>query len=144
MTFDVSRFELDETAVYTVLNAKGDDDLIGADGMNPVQIVLYGSGSVQAVKAMHKAGLQAQLRMQALLRGKVDKDAAAAADAEQVQKLVACTKEIINFPIAPVDLYSNPKLGYITKGVIKFLDEDANFAKAATGNSPSTSGSSPT
>ncbi len=141
MTFDITKFELEETAIYTVQNAKGDDDLIGADGINPVTIELYGSGSRQMVKALHKAGMQAQLRMQALFRGKVDKRAAEAADAEMVEKLVACTKAIYNFPVEPAVLYANPKLGYITKGVIKFLDDDGNFTKGSPTISVSTSGS---
>jgi len=144
MEFDVSKYELEETAIHTVQNAKGDDDLIGADGVNPVTIELYGSGSRQAVKALHKAGQQAQLRLQALFRGKVDKRAAEDADAEMVEKLVACTKAINNFPVLAGDLYANPKLGYITKGVIKFLEDDSNFAKGSSVNSPSTSASSPT
>lgn len=140
--FDVSAYELDETATLTVQNAKGDDDLIGADGVNPVTIDLYGSGSRQAVKALHKAGQQAQLRLQALFRGKVDKRAAEAADAEMVEKLTACTRVINNFPVEPAALYANTKLGYITKQVIKFLDADENFAKGSLTASPSTSDSS--
>jgi len=144
MDFDVTRFELEETATLTVQNAKGDDDLIGADGVNPVKIVAYGGGSRQAVKALHKAGQQAQLRLQALMRGKVDKKAAEVADAELVEKLVGHTKEIINFPIEPAALYANPKLGYITKQFARFVDDDANFAKPSSVTSLSTSDSSPT
>jgi hypothetical protein len=131
MAFDLSKFELEETAVLTVQNAKGDDDLIGADGKNPVTITLYGSGSRQMVKAQHKAGQQAQLRMQGLMRGKIDKKSGETADAELAEKLTACTKEIGNFPIPAADLYANPKLGYITRQVVKFLDDDANFSSAA-------------
>jgi hypothetical protein len=131
MTFDITQFELEETATLTVQNAKGDDDLI-VDG-KPVTIELYGSGSRQAVKALHKAGQAAQLRMQQMFRGKVDPKAAEKADQEMVDKLAACTKTISdNFPVPPADLYANPKLGYITKQVIKYLDDDANFAKAST------------
>lgn len=137
MTFDVTQYELEETGILTVQNAKGDDDLIGADGINPVTIELYGAGSRQMVKALHKAGNAAQLRIQALVRGKSDKKAAENADAEMVEKLVTCTKAINNFPIAPADLYANIKLGYITRQVQKFLDEDANFAKAPSNSSPS-------
>ncbi len=129
MEFDLSKYELEETATLTVQNAKGDDDLIGADGVTPVTIELYGGGSRQMVKALHKAGQAAQLRMQQLIRGKVDKRAAEVADQEMVDKLATCTKTINNFPVAPSDLYGNPKLGYITKQVVKFLDDDANFAK---------------
>lgn len=143
MTFDVSQYELEETAVLTVQNAKGDDDLIGADRVNPVTIELYGGGSRQAVKALHKAGLQAQARLQGLVRGKVDKRGPEMADQEQVEKLAACTKVINNFPVAPDALYANQKLGYITKQVIRFLDDDANFAKASTGSSASTSVKTP-
>lgn len=132
MEFDLSKYELEETATLTVQNAKGDDDLIGADGINPVTIELYGGGSRQMVKALHKAGNAAQLRIQALVRGKVDKRAAENADAEMVEKLATCTKVINNFPVAPSDLYANIKLGYITRQVQKFLDDDANFAKAPT------------
>lgn len=142
MDFDVSKFELEETATLTVQNAKGDDDLIGADGINPVKIVAYSSGTKQAVKALHKAGQQAQLRMQALFRGKTDKKAAESADAEQVEKLVGFTKEIINFPIEPAALYSNPKLGYITKQFAKFIEDDANFSKPSSTALQPTSGTS--
>lgn len=144
MDFDVSQYELEETAVLTVQNAKLDDDLIGADKKTPVTIVLYGGGSRQMVKALHKAGQQAQLRLQGMLRGKVDKRAPELADQEMVEKLTACTQAINNFPVPPADLYANPKLGYITKQVVKFLDDDANFAKPSSVTSPSTSGSSPT
>jgi len=143
MNFDVSAYDLEETAIHTVQNAKGDDDLIGADGVNPVTIELYGSRSRQMVRSLHTAGQQLQLRMQALLRGKVDKKAGEAAEAEMVEKLVACTKAIHNFPIEPAALYGNPKLGYITKGVIKFLEDDANFSKPVSTASPSTSGTLP-
>lgn len=137
MAFDISKYELEETSILTVQNAKGDDDLIGEDGINPVTIELYGGGSRQMVKAQHKAGNAAQLRIQALVRGKVDKKAAENADAEMVEKLVTCTKAINNFPVPAADLYSNIKLGYITRQVQKFLDDDANFAKAPTNSSPS-------
>lgn len=140
MEFNISQLELEDTATLTVQNARGDDDLIGADGVNPVQIVAYGAGSKEAVRALHKAGQQAQLRMQALLRGKVDKQAAEAADKEQVEKLAALTKEIINLPITPADLYANPRLGYITRQFAKFVEDDANFAKVSPNPSGGTSG----
>jgi hypothetical protein len=134
MNFDLSQYELEDTAVLTVQNAIGADDLIGADGVNPVKITLYGSGSSQMVKALHKAGQQAALRVQALVRGKVEKRAAEAAELETVQKLTACTQAIENFPVEAEALYSNPRLGYITRQVIAFLDNDANFAKPSTAN----------
>ncbi|MES2634009.1 MAG: hypothetical protein V4669_13630 [Pseudomonadota bacterium] len=129
MEFDISKYELEETAILTVQNAKGDDDLIGADGVNPVTIELYGGGSRQMVKAQHKAAQAAQIRLQGMVRGKIDKNASEKADQEMVEKLALCTKAINNFPIAPEALYANQKLGYITRQVQKFLDDDANFSK---------------
>ncbi len=133
MPFDIANLELEDTAILTVQNAAGTDDLIGADGKNPITIELYGSGSAQMIKAQHKAGQAAQQRVQAMIRGKVDPKAAEKADTEQTEKLVACTKAIHNLgDLTATALYSNPKLGYITRQVVKFLDDDANFAKGST------------
>lgn len=133
--FSVTDYELEDTATLTVQNARKTGDLIGMDGINPVTIDLYGSGSRQAVKALHRAGLAMQKRLHETLRGKFDPNAAVKADEEMVEKLAACTAAINNFPVTdPVKLYANPKLGYITKQVTAFLDEDANFAKALPDN----------
>jgi hypothetical protein len=131
--FDLSKYELEDTATLTVLNAAGTDDLV-ING-KPVTIDLYGSGSRQAVKALHKAGQAASFRLQQMVRGKLDPKAAEKADQEMVDKLTQCTAKISdNFPVKPEDLYGNPKLGYIKKQVEKFLDDDSNFAKASSTN----------
>lgn len=132
--FDLSSFELEETAVLTVQNAKGDDDLL-YNG-NPVRITLYGSGSEQFVNASFKAENAATKRFKESMRGREVKNEAQIASKELAEKLRACTAGIENFPISggALELYSNPKLGYIKKQVIKFLDEDANFMKASTKN----------
>jgi hypothetical protein len=132
MEFDLSKFELADTAVLTVQNATGDDDLIGADGVSPVTIELYGSGSEQMVKAAHKAGQRAAVRVQSLVRGKLNKREPEIAEEEEVERLVAATRAINNFPVSAQDLYANPKLGYITKQVQKFLGDDANFTQGST------------
>jgi radical SAM superfamily enzyme with C-terminal helix-hairpin-helix motif len=133
MSFDLSQYELEETATMTIQNAAGTDDLIGADGVNPATIEGYGSGSTKMVKALHKAGQAAQKRVQAMMRGKIDPKAAEIADAEEVEKLVAVTKSINNLGnITPQELFSNPKLGYIKRQYIRFLDDDANFSKGNT------------
>lgn len=141
--FDVSAYELEDVATLVVQNAKGNDVLLYKG--NPVTIELFGSGSRQAVKALHKAGQQAQIRLQQLLRGKTDPQAAETADREMVEKLVACTSKINNFPVkgGATGLYTNPKLGYITKQVTAFLSDDANFAKPSTTASASSSDKAP-
>lgn len=139
--FTLADYELEDTATLVVQNAKKTGDLIGMDGRSPVTIDLYGSGSRQAVKALHRAGLVAQRRLHDVVRGKLDPKAAEKADEEMVEKLAACTAAIHNFPVTDaIELYRNPKLGYITKQVTAFLDEDANFAKASHDNSASMSG----
>ncbi len=131
MNFDLSQYELNETAVLTVQNAKDDGDLIGVDGINPVRITIYGSGSDQFAKADHRLNNAVTARMQAAFRGKPVKQQAELAQSDMAQKLAACTASIENFPIDPLALYSNNKLVYIRKQVIKFLDEDTNFFKGS-------------
>lgn len=141
--FDLSKYEIEDCSTLTVQTVRGDDDLLGSDG-KPVTIELYSSGSKQGVRALHKAGQQSQLRLQGMFRGKTSKTAAEDADREQVEKLIGFTKSISpNFPVAPEDLYSNPKLGYIRRQVEEHIGADANFSKASTKGSPSTSDSGP-
>lgn len=129
MTFDLSKYELNETAIMTVRNARDDDDLIGADGVNPVTITLYGSGSEQFVKAEHKAANAATARLQASFRGQAVKNQSELTQSELAQKLASCTASIENFPLDPLELYKNNKLSYIRKQAIRFLEADANFSK---------------
>ena len=132
--FDVTQFELNDTAVLTVQNAKGDDDL-KVNGL-PVKITLYGTGSEQFAKAEHKAMNAATARMQAAFRGKPIKNASEVNATELAEKLAACTANIENFPIegGALALYSNNRLAYIRKQVVKFLDDDANFTKGSATN----------
>ncbi len=134
MTFDISQFELLDTAVLTVQTADDSEDLL-VEG-NPVLITLYGSGSEQNVRAQYRVDSAANARSQQMFRGKVLKDPVRAAEEEWVQKLVACTASIENFPIegGALALYTNPKLGYIKKQVQKFLAEDANFMRPSSAN----------
>lgn len=129
MTFDISKYELQDSGTLTVQNAKGDEDLLGADN-KAVLIELYGHGSNQAVSVGRKSGQRAASRMQQLVRGKVSKNEAQIAEEEEVERLAALTKSIsANFPIAPADLYSNAKLSYITRQVQAYLNDSANFSK---------------
>jgi hypothetical protein len=122
--FDLSKYETVDTAVLTVQDPKG-DDLIGENG-EPVTITLYGMGSKQYVNAKYKLDNASQTRSIALLRnGK-------AAKAEEITKdqavfFAAVTASISNFPVEPLELYSNPKLAWITSQVDKFLGETENF-----------------
>lgn len=130
--FDVSAFELEDVGVLEVQNAARTGPLLR--GGKPVTIEVYGPGSAQAVEADHKAGRAAQERLARVMRGKPDPKEADKADQEMVDKLALRTRAINNFPIpgGARALYSNPKLGYITKQVIRYADDEANFAKASS------------
>lgn len=129
-TFDLSKYETAETGILEVLNEK-DEPLIGPNGQ-PVTIEMYGPGSEVAIKAQAKVDQATTARTFAAVRGKLPKDAAGENRKLQAEKLAACTKAINNFPVDPLALYSNPRLGYITAQVAKFQDDWSNFPAAST------------
>lgn len=130
--FDLSKFELDDTATMTVTTPSG-EEMIGEDGVNPITIEAWGPGTKQAIRAQHKAGQAAQRRIQDAWRQKVDPKAAEKADQERVDKAVAMTKRINNLSLSPEELFGNPKLGYILRAYEQFLDQESNFfAKSPT------------
>lgn len=135
MDFDVSKYELVDTATLTFKNERNDDDLIGADGKTPAQAVIYSPGSPQGVKAQHKSGRSAQMRMWKAMRGEFDPQDAVNADREHAQKLAEFTVELINFPVAPFAVYSNARLCYMAKQVEEFIGKYANFSKGSSGSS---------
>lgn len=127
---DLSAYEMLEFATLTVQDASGQEDML-YEG-KPVQIVLFSQGSKEGVRASHKAAQLSHLRQMGMVRGKIDKNIGEATDKEEVDRLVAMTKEIINFPVTPKELYSNTLLLYITKQAQRFIADDANFAKPST------------
>lgn len=131
MTFDVSAFELEDTGTLTLKNARGDDDLI-VDGQ-PVTVEIYSPGSPQGVKALHKSGRSAQLRVFRSMRGEFDPRDAENADREAVEKLVAFTKGFsANWPVSAAATYGNPRLVYINRQVEEFIAKLGNFSKGST------------
>lgn len=126
--FDLSQYEMTDTAVLTVQNVRGDGPLT-FDGQ-PVRITLYGPGSTQFVQAEHRANNAQIARAQAAIgKGRAVQGQSEATARETAEKLAACTVAIDNFPIdgGPLALYSNPKLGYIRKQVEEFLRDSENF-----------------
>jgi hypothetical protein len=130
--FDVSAFEIEDTAVLEVQNLKRTGDLL-YNGQ-PVRITIYSPGSKQGVKALHKASLAAQMALRATFQGKIDKDGPAQAEENRAAKLVAITASIENFPIpgGAAALYANPKLRDITDQVEEFFGNSANFSRASS------------
>lgn len=122
--FDLSKYETIDTAQLVVQNPKG-GDLIG-EGGNAVVITLYGMGSKQYVNAKYKLDNANQVRSIAMLRNNKTPNPEEVAKSE-AEFLAAVTQSIMNFPIEPIDLYSNPKLGYIKSQVDKFVSDTENF-----------------
>lgn len=125
--FNLADFEVSETAILEVQNKKDDGPLL-VNGQ-PVKIVLYGPGSVQFVRAEARVAKANQARVLASLSGKRNKETVEDDRKQQADRLASCTKELVNFPIdgGPQALYENPKLGYITAQVEKFIGDWGNF-----------------
>ena len=129
MTFDVSQYELEDTGTLTLKNARGDDDLL-ADG-SPVTVEIYSPGSPQGVKALHKSGRAAQLRIFRSMRGEFDPRDAENADREQVDELAGVTRAFsANWPVRPAAACGNPRLVYINRQIDEYIGKLGNFSKA--------------
>jgi hypothetical protein len=124
-TFNVGDFEASDTAWLEVQNKKDDGPLMSNGA--PVRILVRSPGTKEAISAQHRIDLAATNRMYAAMRGKQVNETVESKTETSVSKLLAVTGEIQNFPISPKELYSNPKLGYITEQVTKFHGDWANF-----------------
>lgn len=124
--FELSAFEAVDVGVLDLQTPAGDPLMHNGQ---PVRIHLYGPGSAEHVRAQAKADSAAQARTFAAIRGKASKSAAEEQREDSIAKLVACTKNIENFPVpgGAEALYRNQRLGYITNQVGRFLDDWANF-----------------
>lgn len=127
--FDIAQFELNDLAKMPVQLPNCEDMIV--DG-KPFIINFYGPGTAEAVKAKHKAENLNNNRLQSMLKGKTVKDTSELSESEVNDRLVALTHSFENFPLSPAETYSNPKLLYIKKQAIKFLDDEANFMNKST------------
>ena len=123
--FNVTDFEATDTAWLEVQNKKDDGPLLfnGA----PVRIEVRSPGTKEAMSAQHKAETANNAKTFAALRGKPLKETVESRVEQSADKLAAVTAQIENFPMPAKDLYSNPKLGYITAQVANFHGDWANF-----------------
>lgn len=123
--FNVADFEASDTAWLDVQNKKEDGPLLF--GGKPVRIEVRSPGTREAMNAQHKIDLAVNARTFAAMRGKQGKETVESKIEQSADKLVAVTGQIENFPMSARELYSNPKLGYITKQVSEFHGDWANF-----------------
>lgn len=123
--FNITDFEAIDTAWLEVQNKKDDAPLLfnGA----PVRIEVRSPGTKEAMGAQHKIDTANTNKTFAAMRGKSSKDTVEGNITQRAEKLAAVTTQIENFPVSAKDLYSNPKLGYITEQVVKFHGDWANF-----------------
>lgn len=125
VAFNVTDFEARDTAWLEVQNKKDDGPLLfnGA----PVRIEVRSPGTKEAMDAQHRIDTANTIKTYAAMRGKHAKETVEGNIAQRTEKLSAVTTQIENFPIAAKELYSNPKLGYITEQVVKFHSGWENF-----------------
>lgn len=123
-TFDIAAFEAADTAILEVLNRK--DEPLLYQGQ-PVTIELCSPGSREYLRANHKLATANQAAAFSAIRGKPVKETAEGNIDKQAEKLAACTRTVNNFPVGAFEIYSNPKLGYITAQVAKFIEDWSNF-----------------
>jgi hypothetical protein len=115
--FNLTDFEARDTAMLEIQNIKGDGPLLVNGQL--VRVEVRSPGTREAQSAQHKTF--------AAMRGKAVKETVETKLDERAAKLAAVTVRIENFPVAPADLYSNPKMGWFTEQVQAFHGDWSNF-----------------
>jgi hypothetical protein len=126
--FDVTQYEAAEVGKLEVMDITGAEPLL-FNG-EPVVFELCGPGSTEYMNAQANIDRAQSDRMMQIVRGKNSKeDVVAVTRANNVRKLTACTRTIINFPVpgGPKAIYDNPRLGWLTAQVSRFIEDWANF-----------------
>lgn len=117
--------EARDTAWLEVQNKKDDGPLL-FNG-KPVRIEVRSPGTREALSAQHKIEQAQTAKTFAGIRGKQVKESVEDKISQSAEKLAAVTAQIEGLPVSPIDLYKNPKFGYITEQVAKFHGDWANF-----------------
>ncbi len=124
MSTDLSQFEAKETGLVEILNQK-DEPMMHND--QQVTIEVYGPGSEVYQKAQARIEKEAMNRaVQNAIKRKAGNDAEDARK-QLVEKLVACTKSVNNFPGDARSIYTNPRLGFVTNQVARYIEDWSNF-----------------
>lgn len=123
--FNLADFEARDTAWLEIQTIKDDGPLL--NNGKPVRIEIRSPGTKEAMSAQHKAEVANNLKTFAAIRGKATKDTVESGITQRADRLEAVTVQFDNFPVTAKDLYSNPKLGWITAQAEKFANDWANF-----------------
>jgi hypothetical protein len=121
----VADLEARDTAWLDVQNKKDDGPLL-FNGQ-PVRIEIRSPGTKEALRAQHKLDQSNTAKFMAGQRGKPIKETVEGNLQERAEKLAAVTAQIENFPVSAMDLYLNPKFGYITAQVVAFHNDWSHF-----------------
>lgn len=117
--------EARDTAWLEVQNKQDDGPLL-FNG-KPVRIEVRSPGTREALGAQHKLEQAQTAKTFAAMRGKPAKETVDDKIAASAEKLAAVTASIDGLPIAPIELYKNPRLGYIAEQVQRFHGDWSNF-----------------
>lgn len=130
--FNLAAFENADNASFTVVDQSGDELVYNGQ---PVRITMHAAGSQVQVGAERKKLRAAKAALYAGMAGRISKNAEEEEFKREADYLASCTISVDNFPIpgGALAIYSNPKLGYITKQAQKYLADDANFKPGSGG-----------
>lgn len=139
---DFRNLAVQETSVLHLRSAT-DEPMVDEQG-NPYTITVYGPGSKQWVQA--NAAQTARL-LQKVKGGRPAEFSAEERTANQIEMLVACTKEFspnIEYdgqagPALFRAVYSDQKIGFIAEQVSKHISDWGNFSTPSTAKPASTS-----
>lgn len=123
--FDLADFEARDSAWLDVQNKKDDGPLL-FNGQ-PVRVEIRSPGTREALNAQHKLEVANTTRTYAAMRGKTTKETVESKRAERAEKLGAVTVGFENFPVSPAEVFSNPKMGWLTDQIAAFHGDWANF-----------------
>lgn len=131
--FNLALYENVDSGTFTVLDQSGDELLYEG---KPVRITMHAAGSKVQVAADRKRTKAAKAVLYAGIGGRVAKNAEEEEFQRDAEYLTTCTISVENFPIpgGAHAIYSNPKLGWITRQAAKFIADDANFKPGSGGN----------
>lgn len=149
---DIKKFAVEPTSRLHLRDAN--DALMYADGADgqpdeskPIAVLLYGPGSKQHARAQARQNNRFLDKLKR--KGKSDQSAEEVAE-ERSALLAACTVSFENLEYEQLQgealakaVYSDLSLGFIADQVAKHLGDWANFSRASTRNSDSTSSRAP-
>lgn len=139
--FDINSLQVNDTAKYPVVDAKGNPQYADKEQTIPITITVAGPGSKKGTAAQFKRDQLRSARMIGGISGKTSRRTPLDEQKERADFLAEITESLdgFDYPGGAHALYMNPKLGFNAEGVEKFYGEWGNFG----GDSPIASSNTP-